>query len=163
MRFDNNDYSGEQQIVEALAKRGKYYTQALFDENLETLRLDAEDELFDAKAVPEAELRRKAAAHPGWFWLPPKSLERLIKECADRGFWRYRNGTVEKGPFPKITGVKVALEDTHDDGLYLLSVTPIDGDMVYGSDWVRNCGCWCGPSNRRGSPRNRSTWRYATG
>ena len=34
MRFENNDYSGEQQIVEALVKRGKYYTEALFDQGL---------------------------------------------------------------------------------------------------------------------------------
>lgn len=134
MRFENNDYNGEQQIVEALVKRGKYYTEALFDRNIETLRLDAEEELFDAKAVPEAELRRKAAARPGWLWLPPGGLDRLIKECADRGFWKRGNGVVEKGPFPKITAVRVALEETRDDGLYLLSVTPIEGDVVHVSE-----------------------------
>ena len=99
MRFENNDYCGERQIVEALVKRGKYYTEALFDQNIETLRLDAENELFDARAVPEAELRRKAAARSGWLWLPPGGLDRLIKECADRGFWRRGNGVVEKGTF----------------------------------------------------------------
>lgn len=134
MRFDNNDYSGEQQIVEALVKRGKYYTEEKFDENLDTLRLDAEEELFDAKAVPEAELRRKAAAKSGWVWLPPRGLDRLIKECCDRGFWRNANGVVEKGPFAKVTEVRVALEDTLDDGLYRLSVTPINADTVYASE-----------------------------
>lgn len=134
MRFDNNDYSGEQQIVDALVKRGKYYTEELFDKNIESLRLEAEDELFDAKAVPEGELRRKAAARPGWFWLPPKGLDRLIRECCSRQFWRQNMGVVEKGPFAKVTAVKVALEETRDDGLYVLSVSPLNGDAVVASE-----------------------------
>lgn len=135
MEFKNNDYNGEQQIVNALVARSKYYTEELFDQRIDSLRLDAENDLFSGvKAVPEAELRRKAAAFSGWVWLPPNGLERLVRECVNRGFWRHANGVVEKGPFPKVTAVKVGLEETREEGLYVLSVTPVDGDVVHVSE-----------------------------
>lgn len=43
MEFDRNDYSGEQQIVDTLTKRGKFISSDKFDAEFETLRLDAED------------------------------------------------------------------------------------------------------------------------
>ena len=68
--FDGNDYSGEQQIVDTLAKRGKLIPSDRFDAEFETLRLDAEDILFDADAVQFSSLRGNAAVRPAWFWLP---------------------------------------------------------------------------------------------
>ena len=65
MEFDGNDYSGEQQIVDTLAKRGKLIPSDRFDAEFETLRLDAEDILFDADAVQFSSLRRNAAVRPG--------------------------------------------------------------------------------------------------
>jgi hypothetical protein len=70
MEFDRNDYSGEQQIIDTLAKRGKFIPSDKFDEKFETLRLDAEEILFDADAVQPSSLRRNAAIRPSWYWLP---------------------------------------------------------------------------------------------
>jgi len=62
MEFDRNDYSGEQQIIDTLTKRGKFIPSDKFDAEFETLRLDAEEILFDADAVQQSSLRRNAAA-----------------------------------------------------------------------------------------------------
>lgn len=50
MEFDRNDYSGEQQIIETVAKRGKYVPTEKFEEQFETLRLDAEDRVRNVPA-----------------------------------------------------------------------------------------------------------------
>jgi hypothetical protein len=41
MEFDRNDYSGEQQIIDTLTKRGKYIPTEQFDPKFENIRLDA--------------------------------------------------------------------------------------------------------------------------
>jgi len=51
MEFERNDYSGEQQIIETLVKRGKFIPSDRFEQEFETIRLDAEEILFDADAV----------------------------------------------------------------------------------------------------------------
>ncbi len=51
MEFDRNDYSGEQQIIDTLTKRGKFIPTDQFDAKFDTIRLDAEEFLFDADAV----------------------------------------------------------------------------------------------------------------
>ncbi len=63
MEFDRNDYSGEQQIIDTLTKRGKFIPSDQFDAKFETIRLDAEDILFDADAVQAvfAEAQRRRA------------------------------------------------------------------------------------------------------
>lgn len=48
MEFDRNDYSGEQQIIDTLTKRGKFIPSDQFDAKFDTIRLDAEEILFDA-------------------------------------------------------------------------------------------------------------------
>ena len=67
MEFDRNDYSGEQQIIDTLTKRGKFIPSDQFDAKFDAVRLDAEDILFDADAVQASSLRRNAAVRPGWF------------------------------------------------------------------------------------------------
>jgi hypothetical protein len=94
MEFDRNDYSGEQQIIDTLAKRGKYVPAEKFEEMFETLRGDAEEILFDADAVQPSSLKRNAAARSKWYWLPRNGLEELIRTARQRGFWRESQGLV---------------------------------------------------------------------
>ena len=96
MEFDRNDYSGEQQIIDTLTKRGKFIPSDQFDAKFDTIRLDAEDILFDADAVQASSLRRNAAVRPGWFWLPRGGLDQLVKTSVLRGFWREKDGLVAK-------------------------------------------------------------------
>ena len=74
MEFDRNDYSGEQQIVDTLTKRGKFVPTDQFDAQFDNVRQDAEEFLFDADAVQQSSLRRNAAVRPAWFWLPRGGL-----------------------------------------------------------------------------------------
>ena len=137
MEFDRNDYSGEQQIIETVAKRGKYVATEKFEEQFETLRLDAEEILFDADAVQASSLKRNSAARSGWFWLPRGGVDALIKAAIQRGFWREHQGLVAK-KWEKKTRVDARLDDFGpnpiESGRFIVNVTPEDADIVYVSE-----------------------------
>lgn len=141
MEFDRNDYSGEQQIIDTLSKRGKLITSDRFDAEFETLRLDAEEILFDADAVQFGSLRRNAAVRPGWFWLPRGGLEQLVRTAVQRGFWRQKErqkeGLVAK-KWERRTRVSARLDDFGpnplETGRFSIIVTAEDADTVYLSE-----------------------------
>jgi len=137
MEFDRNDYSGEQQIVDTLTKRGKFISSDKFDVEFETLRLDAEDILFDADAVQQSSLKRNAAVRSGWFWLPRGGFDQLVKTAVQRGFWREREGLVAK-KWERKTKVSARLDDFGpnplETGRFQINVTPEDADTVYVSE-----------------------------
>jgi hypothetical protein len=137
MEFDRNDYSGEQQIVDTLTKRGKFIPSEKFDAEFETLRLDAEDILFDADAVQQSSLRRNAAVRSGWFWLPRNGFDQLVKTSVQRGFWREKDGLIAK-KWERRTRVAARLDDFGpnplETGRFIVNVTPEDADTVYVSE-----------------------------
>lgn len=137
MEFDRNDYSGEQQIVDTLTKRGKFISSDKFDAEFETLRLDAEEILFDADAVQQSSLKRNAAVRSGWFWLPRGGFDQLVKTAVQRGFWREREGLIAK-KWERKTKVSARLDDFGpnplETGRFLINVTPEDADTVYVSE-----------------------------
>jgi hypothetical protein len=137
MEFDGNDYSGEQQIVDTLSKRGKLIPSERFDAEFENLRLEAEEILFDADAVQFGSLRRNAAVRPGWYWLPRGGLEQLVKTAVQRGFWRDKEGLVAK-KWERRTRVSARLDDFGpnplETGRFLINVTAEDADLVYFSE-----------------------------
>lgn len=137
MEFDRNDYSGEQQIVDTLTKRGKFIPADQFDAKFESIRLDAEDLLFDADAMQQSSLRRNAAARPGWFWLPRGGLEDLIRKSVQRGFWREQDRLIAK-KWERRTRVTARHDDFAQDpmvtGRFQINVTPEDADTVYVSE-----------------------------
>lgn len=134
MEFDNNDYRGEEQILKTLEARGRYYPATKIESEISTLREQAEHELFDADAVQRGELRRKAAAKAGWYWLASGGLDHLIGESVRTKHWRERNGLIEK-KYERITAVTLRLEGSLDaaleKGVYRLVVTPEEADTVY--------------------------------
>jgi len=137
MEFDRNDYSGEQQIIDTLTKRGKFIPSDQFDAQFENIRLEAEDLLFDADAVQASSLRRNAAVRSGWFWLPKSGLDHLIRTSCQRGFWRDKEGLVAKR-WERMTRVTARQDDFAQDplvtGRFVLNVTPEDADIVYVSE-----------------------------
>jgi hypothetical protein len=138
MEFDRNDYSGEQQIVDTLAKRGKFIPVERFDAEFDNLRLEAEDLLFDADAVQPSSLRRNGAVRPAWFWLPRGGLDELVRKATNRGFWRNdRDGLVER-KWQRVTRVTVRQDDFAPDpivdGQFQLQITPEDADTIYVSE-----------------------------
>jgi Protein of unknown function (DUF499) len=137
MEFDHNDYKGEEQILKALEARAKYYPSGKLETEIKSLREDAEHELFDADAVQRGELRRKAAAKGGWYWLPIGGLDHLIDESIRTKHWRERDGLVEKR-FERTTSVTARLdgplEAMVEKGVYRLVVVPEEADVVYASE-----------------------------
>jgi hypothetical protein len=137
MEFDRNDYSGEQQIIDTLTKRGKFIPSEQFDAKFDTVRQDAEDILFDADAVQVGSLKRNAAIRPGWFWLPRNGLDHLIKTSVQRGFWREKDGLVAK-KWERRTSVVVRQDDFASDpmetGSFVLNVTAEDADTIFVSE-----------------------------
>jgi hypothetical protein len=137
MEFGQNDYSGEQQIVDTLMRSGKYIPAERFEEEFERLRLDAEQDLFDANAVQASSLKRNAAARPQWYWLPRGGLEALIKMACQRGFWRDSQGLIAK-KWEKRTKVEARLDDYApnplETGRFIVNITPEDADVVYYSE-----------------------------
>ena len=137
MEFDRNDYSGEQQIIDTLTKRGKFIPSDQFDSRFENIRLDAEEMLFDADAVQASSLRRNAAVRSGWFWLPKGGLEQLVRTAVQRGFWREKEGLVAK-KWERLTKVTARQDDFASDpmitGRFQINVTPEDADIVYVSE-----------------------------
>lgn len=137
MEFDRNDYSGEQQIIDTLAKRGKFISADQFDPKFENLRQDAEDLLFDADAVQQGSLRRNAAVRSGWFWLPRNGLDQLVRTSVQRGFWREKDGLIAK-KWERVTRVSARLDDFGPDpmatGRFQVNVTPEDADTVFVSE-----------------------------
>jgi len=137
MTFDRNDYSGEQQIIETLTRRGKFIPSDQFDAKFEALRLDAEEILFDADAVQTASLRRNAAIRPGWFWLPRDGLDSLIRTAVQRSFWREKDGLIAR-KWERVTHVSARQDDfgpnPFETGRFLINVTPEDADIVLVSE-----------------------------
>jgi hypothetical protein len=137
MEFDRNDYSGEEQIIETLTKRGKFVPTDKFEEKFETLRLDAEEFLFDADAVQQSSLRRNAAVRPSWYWLPRNGLDQLVKLAVQRGFWRDKEGLIAK-KWERRTRVTARLDDFGpnpiETGRFLINVTPEEADTIYVSE-----------------------------
>ena len=137
MEFDRNDYSGEQQIIDTLTKRGKFIPSDQFDTKFENIRLDAEEFLFDADAVQESSLRRNAAIRPGWYWLPRGGLDQLVRTAVQRGFWRSNEGLVAK-KWERVTKVTARQDDFASNplitGRFQINVMPEDADMVYLSE-----------------------------
>jgi hypothetical protein len=137
MEFDRNDYSGEQQIVDTLTKRGKFIPTDQFDTQFDNIRLDAEELLFDADAVQQASLRRNASMRSGWFWLPRGGLEQLVRTAVQRGFWRENEGLIAK-KWERRTRISARQDDFAQDpmttGRFQVNVTPEDADIVYVSE-----------------------------
>jgi hypothetical protein len=140
MEFDRNDYSGEQQIIDTVTKRGKFIPTDQFDAQFDAIRQDAEEFLFDADAVQQSSLRHNAAVRPAWFWLPRAGLDQLIRTAVQRGYWRERDGLVAK-KWKRRTRVTARLDDFAEDpiviGRFRVEVTPEDADIVYVSETGR--------------------------
>jgi hypothetical protein len=136
MDVKDNNYDGEQQILNVLAERGKFVPAAEMDRKFDTLRAYAEEDLFDADAVPLSELKRKAGARTSWYWLPTGGLEHLIKTCVARKIWKEEAGLIYR-KFARVTSVTARVEpvgDPHARGTYILTLTSEEADTIYVSE-----------------------------
>ena len=129
MKFEGNQYSGEQQILDVLKEKMKFTE----DVSGETFRKKCERRLFTQQAMPWREIKRRAATNTLWQWHRTDALDLLKGECLHRDVWREDGGFVDKGPFPQPATSVTIKEQTRDDdnGEVTLRVTPVHGDTIY--------------------------------
>src|SRR5206468_11248356 len=53
------------------------------------------------KQIEWSELKRLAAATPGYAWHHPRALDYLRDAMVKKEEWRFNGGWVERGPFPR--------------------------------------------------------------
>ncbi len=129
MKFQGNQYNGENQILETLKARGKYEENVTED----TFRKKCEQRLFTQQQMPWTEIKKRAATNVKWNWHRTDALEALRTDCLQKEMWREHGGILDKGPFPQPkTEVRVqASSRDPKTGETQLRITPIHGDTVY--------------------------------
>lgn len=135
MQFSANDYDGEAQIRETLKKKQKFTE----DTESDTFRNKVEKLLFgksnanEPKEMEWAEIKKRAARHPGWQWHRPDALDRLKNRLVREQVWRENGKFVQTGPFPPDkTGVIVTeVSRDRETGTVTLRIEPQHGDKVY--------------------------------
>lgn len=129
MNFENNRYSGEGQIREALKSKMKFTEDVAGD----LFRKKCEDRLFTQKSMPWSEVKKRAATNPAWPWHRTDALDALKEDMVRKDRWREEGGYIEKGPFPPPDATVQIQEVSRDDdtGEVSLKLTPIHGDVVH--------------------------------
>lgn len=128
MNFVGNDYSGEAQIRETLEKKLKFTA----DIDGDTFRKKCESRLFGSPEMEWAEIKKRAAMQPVWFWHKPEALDRLKERMIRQEFWRENGKFINKGPFPPPeTSVQVMEIDRDKTGAVQLRLEPMHGDQVF--------------------------------
>ncbi|MRS03515.1 glycosyl transferase, partial [bacterium] len=129
MRFEGNNYNGEQQILELLKDKQKFTEDIASD----TFRKKCESRLFTIQSMPWNEIKKRAAMNSKWQWHLPVALDDLKTSCIQRDIWRENGGYVDKGPFPQPktrAEVQQKLRDSQT-GEATLKVTAVNGDLIY--------------------------------
>jgi len=129
MRFEENRYNGEQQVVEVLREKSKY----LEDVSGDVFRRKCEQRLFTTQVLTWSEVKRRAGMNPKWQWHRTDALDHLKADCIQRDIWREDGGFVDKGPFPQPKTNVLVQEQSRDDttGEVMLRVTPVHGEVIY--------------------------------
>jgi len=128
MKFEGNNYRGEQQIIHLLREKQKY-TEDITTDNF---RQKIELRLFTQPQMEWTEIERRAASQTVWQWHLNGALADFRQRMVREGQWREYGAVVAKGPFPKEkTSVAVRLVHRHPDGNVDLEVMPRYGDTLY--------------------------------
>lgn len=130
MKFKENEYKGEGQIIETL-KEAQKYTE---DIDSDTFLKKVEQRLFTQNPMPWADIKKRAATNTAWQWHKPDALELLKTDCFRKDVWRDDGGGyVKKGPFEK-PATKVTVQVVSRDentGKVKLRLNPVNADTLY--------------------------------
>lgn len=129
MNFRDNDYHGESQVREALAKKQKFTTEI----DTESFRKKCEARLFTQQVMDFAEVTARAATNAAWQWHISSALDTLKSRMISEGQWRAEGSLINKGPFeaPK-TDVQIQqLMRDPETGEVTLKITPQHGQEVH--------------------------------
>lgn len=130
LKFTNNKYEGEGQIIQALNDKRKFTTEI----TSEVFRKKAEQMLFAGqKSSPWNEVKKRAATNSRWDWHKPGALDQLRDRMVQEDQWRSNSDWIEIGPFPPpVTAVQFQ-EIKRDDnsGEVILRIKPKFGNVVH--------------------------------
>jgi hypothetical protein len=129
MKFEENKYTGEGQILELLRAKKKFED----DVTGEIFRKKVEARLLTVQSLTWSEVKRRAALNTTWQWHRPDALDDLKADAVHKDIWREQGGFVDKGPFPQPDTDVLWREIARnaDTGEVTLNVTPLYGDTVY--------------------------------
>jgi uncharacterized protein DUF499/chitobiase/beta-hexosaminidase-like protein len=130
LKFDSNNYNGEEQIIKTLLEKRKFTNEI----TSETFVKKIEAKLFNnQREIPWADLLQNAGMLADWDWHKPGALEQVRDSQILKDLWRMNGNYIDKGPFEKpATRVDVQFV-TRDEttGSVKLKVKPVNGDLVY--------------------------------
>lgn len=128
-QFEDNKFSGEQEIRSCLLKKQKF--TETFDDD--TFRQKSEQRLFgDQKRRNWSEVRRRAASNPHWPLHPISALETLKTICINKRLWVQEGDYVNIAPPPPEATARVQLSYRDPStGEATLKVQYEHGDVVY--------------------------------
>ena len=129
----NNDFKGEEQIVNTLADAQKFEDYSSEDKFLETLRKKCEQRIFTQQEMTWKQILDRAASETGWQWYHPSQMEQLKKVCISHDNWREVGGYLKKGPFAKEPTSVLVEQKGYDEttGEFTLQVRGQYGTHVY--------------------------------
>lgn len=130
MKYDENKYNGEEQIIQVLKDKQKYTDDVSGD----IFRKKIEQRLFTTPVMLWSEVKKRAAINSQWQWHRRDALDALKDDLVHKEVWREDDsGYVDRSPPPpKTTTVQIQERSRDEDtGTVELKVTPINGDTVY--------------------------------
>ena len=130
MKYDENKYNGEDQILQVLKEKQKYTD----DVSGEIFKKKVEQRLFTTPVMLWSEVKKRAAINPQWQWHRKDALDALKDDLVHKEVWREdESGYVDRSPPPPKTATVQIQERSRDEdtGTVELKVTPINGDIVY--------------------------------
>jgi hypothetical protein len=130
MKFEGNNYKGEDQVLQALRDKEKFTDDVAGD----TFRKKIETRLFTQPQMLWSEVKKRAAINPQWQWHRRDALDALKDELVHKEIWREdASGYVDRSPPPPKTSAVQIQERSRDDdtGEVELKLTPVHADTVY--------------------------------
>lgn len=133
LEFKENNFDGEEQIINCLVDNYKYERFSNADPYLETLRQKCEARLFTVNELPFSQIKERAATTVAWQWYHPDQLDSLRQNCIKKDQWRDVNGYLVKGPFEKEPTIVTVEQTSYDEKTqeFFLRVRGVGGKVYY--------------------------------
>lgn len=129
MQFYQNNFNGEQEIINALSIVRKLMDFSSKSED--SIKSLIEQRLFIynqeegiVKPTPWNDILRNASVQSGFAFYNPTQLQIFKQKMLDKDLWREENGYVEVGTFKKKTALRI--EQIEENGREFLKLTPIN-------------------------------------
>ncbi|MDY6793589.1 MAG: DUF499 domain-containing protein [Thermodesulfobacteriota bacterium] len=130
LKFDKNEYNGEEQITKTLDAKQKFTKELSSDAFIQQIIV----KLFkNQKELPWNDVLNNAATEPSWVLHKPDALEQIKDSQIKKDAWRMEGNWIKQGPFEKpSTDVRVdVIERDWKTGKTKINVEAVRGDTIY--------------------------------